>query len=1074
MIKRGFWLFVLILTLAAALTLCLVACDKESDNQQGTPGDDGPAAETPAEKEGWELRELVTGQWEVTGYHGDSSVVTVPSANGVGAVVSIAEGAFDSADGVTEVTLPESVVRIAGGAFAGSSVAEVAYEGSLADWYDEVYMAAGWNDGAAFDAVICSDGTFDIALALYSNGLTFGQDGTSYYALGYFPSEEELTDTLVIPAVYKGMPVTAVKNLSLGASDEAVNAVKKVVITGNNMREFAASAFKDFAALEEITVPDSVTEIGSAAFFGCASLVNISVPDTVTSIGEHAFAGCAALETVELPQSLEEFGYEVFADCSALVSCVLPDTLDEIPDRTFRGCTSLEEINIPTGVRSIGSLAFSGCSSLTDVDLTGVTSVGGYAFDGCTSLSVLTGEDGIRSLGEYAFLGCGALSEFAFSESLDEIPDYAFSGCGALGAVSIPSSVERIGESAFSGCENVSELSFGGTVAEWNWIEKGANWNAGVSAAHVMCSNGAAALQSVIYLDGIVLELNENGSGYTVTGYSGSAETIVIPEEYESIPVTAINQLTGNSAVVHLELPDSVTEISILAFLNWKALETVVMPANLTEIPEAIFRNCTSLREVDLGDSVTTIGQYAFDKCTSLASLDLPDSVETIKTYAFCDCSALEDIDLSGVRTIGDSAFLGCSALVTVDLESVVEVGDRAFSHCTSLDTLTLGDGCVRVGSDTCQGCLALRVLNLPASLSEFGDNPFGTTNAGIIPVLDTLEVINYGGTIAQWETVKDTVTEGVSPSAEYVVNCSDGIAGSSSEDIPEGMEFELNGDMTGYVVTGYDGTAEELIIPGEYEGKPVVAVESLAAGTSSQGNSAVTKVVIPDSVMALGNGLFKDWTALREVVVSENVTELPQELFYGCEALTSVNLSSSLYKIGMFAFVGCSSLAELDLPATVTELERNTFVGTALTSVSLPNVVTVPELAFSGCRSLVEVSLPSAETISRGVFMNCESLTSAEVPNAVTVGEQAFLGCESLTLLELPKAKTIGNNAFQFCDLLKELRLGASVRSIGSNAFLFCDEMGTIYYEGTEEEWALVDDAGVTSAIKIVFSGKE
>ena len=61
-------------------------------------------------------------------------------------------------------------------------------------------------------------------------------------------------------------------------------------------------------------------------------------------------------------------------------------------------------------------------------------------------------------------------------------------------SVSIPQSVKEIGKQAFWFCQSLLFMQFGGTVAQWKAVKKGADWNSGVPAKRVKCSDGEAEL----------------------------------------------------------------------------------------------------------------------------------------------------------------------------------------------------------------------------------------------------------------------------------------------------------------------------------------------------------------------------------------------------------------------------------------------------------------------------------------------------------------------------------------------------------------------------------------------------
>ena len=83
-------------------------------------------------------------------------------------------------------------------------------------------------------------------------------------------------------------------------------------------------------------------------------------------IGPYAFYNLY-LSTVTIPECVTELFAGAFADCYALTAVTLPQNLTRIGDKAFRNCVSLKTIVIPTSVVKIGSMAFSSCRDLTVV-----------------------------------------------------------------------------------------------------------------------------------------------------------------------------------------------------------------------------------------------------------------------------------------------------------------------------------------------------------------------------------------------------------------------------------------------------------------------------------------------------------------------------------------------------------------------------------------------------------------------------------------------------------------------------------------------------------------------------------
>ena len=131
-----------------------------------------------------------------------------------------------------------------------------------------------------------------------------------------------------------------------------------------------------------------------------------------------------------------------------------------------------------------------------------------------------------------------------------------------------------------------------------------------------------------------------------------------------------------------------------------------------------------------------------------------------------------------------------------------------------------------------------------------------------------------------------------------------------------------------------------------------------------------------------------------------------------------------------------------------VTSIGNNAFIGTGLTSVSIPDSVTsIGQYAFKRTR-LTSVTFPNSVTsIQIGSFSTCTGLTSIIIPNSVTsIGWAAFESCTSLTSVIIgDSVASIGNGAFMFCSSLTNVIIGNSVTSIEAFAFLRCTSLTSV-----------------------------
>lgn len=111
---------------------------------------------------------------------------------------------------------------------------------------------------------------------------------------------------------------------------------------------------------------------------------------------------------------------------------------------------------------------------------------------------------------------------------------------------------------------------------------------------------------------------------------------------------------------------------------------------------------------------------------------------------------------------------------------------------------------------------------------------------------------------------------------------------------------------------------------------------------------------------------------------------------------------------------------------------------GDKLKSLTLTDVETIGEYAFSACTYLESVNLPQVVTIGECAFNEWKKgtkLTSLNLPNATTIGDWAFAYSSLLTSVNLPKVTRIGVLAFGYCDL-RTLIL-PEVTTIDGEAFL-------------------------------------
>lgn len=207
----------------------------------------------------------------------------------------------------------------------------------------------------------------------------------------------------------------------------------------------------------------------------------------------------------------------------------------------------------------------------------------------------------------------------------------------------------------------------------------------------------------------------ENGEA-TVTAVPNKSMVteIVIPDEYEGVPVTGIAEFAAVNLeyVTKITIGKNVKEISDWAFGNSKKItgfEVSEENPYICDVDGVIYtKDMKSLlfyppqggvksekdedgNEVKtisyaIPEGVETIRSKAFYKCLELTEIMLPSTLKSIEEKAFFRCS-LKSISLpDGLEFIGKDAFAFCSAVEKITVPaSVKQIDEYAFFSCTSL-----------------------------------------------------------------------------------------------------------------------------------------------------------------------------------------------------------------------------------------------------------------------------------------------------------------------------------------------------------------------------------------------------
>ena len=555
-----------------------------------------------------------------------------------------------------------------------------------------------------------------------------------------------------------------------------------------------------------------------------------------------------------------------------------------------------------------------------------------------------------------------------------------------------------------------------------------------------------------------------------ITGYSGSAENIVIPAQIDGKSVTRIgNNAFEKSSAKEIVIPDSVTEIGSQAFSGCGKLTGVSIPNSVTTIRDRAFFDCNSLASITIPDSVTDIELQAFCNCTSLKSVTIPASVTDIGDEAFgyyfndIDESEIKKVDgfkINYVKntyghyyatkngfsdedclltnelddgTLEISNYAGNSATYEIpgeiDGKKVVRIGDSAFIDCTELTSVTIPDSVTDIRWRAFYNCVSLKSVTIPKSVIDIDNYAFGyyyDSDSFGTKKIDGFKINYVKNTYGHMYALKNGFTD----EACFLTN-------------------ELD-DGT-LEITKYVGNSATCVIPSEIDGKKVTQIGYNAFSSRTE----LTSITIPDGVTIIGNSAFSYCTSLETVTIPNSVTQIYPRAFYDCTLLKEVTIPASVTSIGNEAFGyyydrDSSETKKADgFKINYVNNTRghwyaikNGFTDGTCFVVNELDDGTAEITGYAGnsatCVIPDEIHGKKVTRIGDSAFIDRTELTSVTIPDGVTyIVDCAFFGCTLLETVTIPNSVTdICWRAFYDCVSLKEVTIPASVTYIGDEAF--------------------------------------
>lgn len=96
----------------------------------------------------------------------------------------------------------------------------------------------------------------------------------------------------------------------------------------------------------------------------------------------------------------------------------------------------------------------------------------------------------VVSIWSGSFAGCKWVTDVTVENGVLYIYGQSFTFCTGLTKITLPATITTIGMEAFAGCSSLAEIVFDGSMSQWEAIEKGENWAAGIEKCVIRCLDG--------------------------------------------------------------------------------------------------------------------------------------------------------------------------------------------------------------------------------------------------------------------------------------------------------------------------------------------------------------------------------------------------------------------------------------------------------------------------------------------------------------------------------------------------------------------------------------------------------
>ena len=266
------------------------------------------------------------------------------------------------------------------------------------------------------------------------------------------------------------------------------NTLEEVTLTnGSVLKKYA---FNGFPRLRKVCLPPTLTEMEDSVFWSCPSLQfnekggvaylgngetdyfaamymsnwsqsEVTIDNGCRFIYSYAFDSMHSLKSITLGVSVQQIGMGAFCNCSNLQTIKIPQSVTNIKDDAFAGCLSLENVYIES------------IKAWCEID---------FGLDG-TGTPFYGSGDAIQTK---LYLNNALVTVLEIPEGVETIPLRAFFRVRSLTAVVLPASIQSLTRLCFARSENITTITFKGTSAEWESVEKTSLWDSNIKEYEIL------------------------------------------------------------------------------------------------------------------------------------------------------------------------------------------------------------------------------------------------------------------------------------------------------------------------------------------------------------------------------------------------------------------------------------------------------------------------------------------------------------------------------------------------------------------------------------------------------------